>query len=120
LIFNRIKAELKRIDRKKNFLEYREKLKENSKKIRERLLKYIMIRRTRSEIMQYFPDNIKTRSITFPEVKTPIKCLYQFDQKINSLFDNTISQIKQLKYARYKPAHYLSSGASQFEKAQQK
>ncbi|MDD4151766.1 MAG: helicase-related protein, partial [Candidatus Gracilibacteria bacterium] len=118
--FNNIKTELRRIDRKENFSEYKEKLKECSKKIRERLLKYIMIRRTRSEIMKYFSDDIKNQSLTFPEVNTPIKGLYQFDEKINSLFDDTISQIKELKYARYKPAYYLESGASQFEEAQQK
>lgn len=118
--FNNIKTDLRRINRKENFAEYKEKLKECSKKIRERLLKYIMIRRTRSEIMKYFSDDIRTQSLTFPEVNTPIKWLYQFDATINSLFDNTISEIKELKYARYKPVYYLSTWASQFEEAQQK
>ena len=118
--FKNLKSELKKINRKTDYIEYKEKLKECSNKIRDRLLKYIMIRRTRSEIKQYFSDDIKNQWLTFPEVENPIKALYLFDKNINSLFETTIDSIKKLTYSRYTPAFYLTSWATQFEQAQQK
>jgi len=118
--FNNIKTKLNKIDRKTNYTEYKEELRKSSKKIRDRLLKYIMIRRTRSEIKKYFSDDIKTQWLTFPEVETPIKVLYQFDNKINTLFETTIDSIKSLTYSRYKPAFYLNKWTTQLEQAQQK
>lgn len=118
--FKNLQTELNKIDRKTDYVEYKHKLKECSNKIRDRLLKYIMIRRTRSEIRKYFSDDIKNQWLTFPEVETPIKSLYKFDSEINSLFNTTIDSIKNLTYSRYTPAFYLESGATQLEEAQQK
>ena len=42
---------------KKSDPEYLEIIKDGSKEIREKVLKYIMVRRTRSEIKKYFSEN---------------------------------------------------------------
>lgn len=125
--FKNIQTSLNKIDRKNEYDEYKSKVKESSNKIRERLLKYIMIRRTRNEIKNYFSDDIKNQGLTFPKVNNPIKALYQFDVDINNLFDDTLEAIWNLTYARYKPAYYLSDNKiwvsekdEQFMKAQQK
>ena len=118
--FKNLESELNKINRKTEYIEYKNKLKECSNKIRDRLLKYIMIRRTRSEIKEYFSDDIKNRWLTFPDVEAPLKVLYQFDSNINSLFETAIDSIKNLTYSRYKPAFYLTKWATQLEQAQQK
>jgi superfamily II DNA/RNA helicase len=118
--FKNLQSDLNKINRKTEYWEYKNKLKESSNKIRDRLLKYVMIRRTRSEIKKYFSEDIKNQWLTFPEVETPIKALYQFDTQINSLFESTIESVANLTYARYKPAYYLTTWATQLEEAQQK
>lgn len=124
--FKNLQTWLNKIDRKTQYNEYKTKVKESSNKIRERLLKHIMIRRTRTEIKNYFSDDIKNQKLTFPEVKPPVKALYLFNKEINSLFDDTLETIWTLTYARYKPAFYLKENASydgketQFRQAQQK
>jgi hypothetical protein len=82
-----------KFNRKTQYPEYKDKVKESSNKIRERLLKYIMIRRTRSEITNYFSDDIKNQKLSFPKVNPPIKALYLFNEEMNSLFDNTLENI---------------------------
>jgi len=52
--FNRLDKKLKRIDRQKNYDDYIEMVKENAKGIRGKVLKCLMVRRTRSEIEEYF------------------------------------------------------------------
>ncbi len=118
--FKNLKSELNKIDRKEDYESYIAKLKESSIKIRERLLKYIMIRRTRTEIKKYFSNDIKSQGLTFPEVDAPIKAFYKFDDEINTLFDYTIQTVAGLTYARYSPASYLNNWATQLEAAQQK
>ncbi|EKD44447.1 MAG: hypothetical protein ACD_71C00130G0009 [uncultured bacterium (gcode 4)] len=118
--FKNLKSELNKVDRKEDYNSYIAKLKDSSVKIRERLLKYIMIRRTRTEIKQYFSNDIKSQWLTFPEVDKPVKAFYEFDDEINTLFDYTIETIKGLTYARYSPAWYLNKWATQLEAAQQK
>lgn len=124
--FKNLQTSLNKIDRKNQFREYNQKVKESSNKIRERLLKYIMIRRTRTEIKNYFSDDIKNQWLTFPEVNKPIKALYEFDKNINTLFEKTLDSISKMTYSRYKPAFYLIDNAiydekeTQFRQAQQK
>lgn len=115
-----------KFNRKTQYQEYKDKVKESSNKIRERLLKYIMIRRTRSEITNYFSDDIKNQKLSFPKVNPPVKALYLFNEEMNSLFDNTLETIWNLTYSRYKPAYYLKDNITydwketQFRQAQQK
>jgi len=57
--FKKLDNEIKKIDKKENYGEYMDTLKNNSKIIRERILKHLMIRRTRKEITTYFKQDLE-------------------------------------------------------------
>ena len=107
LFFGQLEKQIKQLDKKENYKKYIQLTKENSKKIRESVLKYLMVRRTRTEIEKYFIDDLKNQNVKFPEVKDPEPLFYQFNKKENEVFHKTIDLIsKQLKYARYMPLIY--------------
>ena len=86
---------------------YIQAIKQSSKKIREHVLKYLMVRRTRLEIEKYFSEDINQQGVHFPEVQDPQPLYYQFNQKENEIFQQTVDLIgKNLKYARYCPLTY--------------
>lgn len=87
--------------------EYMAQLRENAEIIRDRLLREVMIRRTRSEIVEYYKDDLKQQGLTFPQVGNPEKIVYAFDDQKDGVFTDTIEQIKSFKYARYTPLLYL-------------
>ena len=51
--FSRLDKRLRDLDRKKDYELYMQTVKDNAKEIREKVLKYLMVRRTRSEIVKY-------------------------------------------------------------------
>ncbi len=121
--FNGLQRKLKKLDRKKDYEQYMEVVKENSKQIRERVLKYIMVRRTRKEIVQYFSSDLKVQGLKFPEVAAPVPIFYQLDQKLDRIFLDTIKMITDTSlftYARYMPLLYLKKGLSEFDKTSQR
>ncbi len=86
---------------------YMKQLRENSEVIRDRLLREIMIRRTRSEIKQYYADDLEKQGLTFPQVGSPEKIVYEFDEQTDETFTETMAVIKDFRYARYTPLLYL-------------
>ena len=105
--FYSLQKRLKGIDRLSNFNTYISIIKENSKKIREDILKYLIVRRTRKDIKEYFGKDLTKKGLKFPETELPKKLYYQFDKKTDSIFNETIDKIKLFKYARYTPLLYL-------------
>ena len=105
--FSTLHKRLKGIDRLTNFKTYISILKDNAKKIREDVLKYLIVRRTRKDIKEYFSKDLTKKGLKFPDVEPPKKLYYQFDQKTDSIFNETINKIKLFKYARYTPLLYL-------------
>ena len=105
--FFSLQKRLKEIDRLTNFDTYISIIKENSKKIREDVLKYLIVRRTRKDIKEYFIKDLTKKGLKFPYIEEPKKLYYQFDKKTASIFNETISKIKLFKYARYTPLLYL-------------
>ena len=89
--------------------DYMEQMRSNSNEIRDKLLRNIMIRRTRSEIMQYYEDDLKQQGLTFPKLDAPEKIEYVFDDVTDGIFNETIKAIKDFSYARYKPLTYLKN-----------
>lgn len=87
--------------------EYLNQLAKNSKEIRDKILRYIMIRRTRNEISKYYSDDLQKNGVTFPKLGTPEAVNYEFDDKIDKIFTDTVTAIKKFKYARYMPLKYL-------------
>ncbi|PMP86266.1 MAG: helicase, partial [Thermodesulfobium narugense] len=108
--FNNLEKNLKNIDKREDPEEYIEAVKENAYLIREKILKYLMIRRTRSEIERYFSKDLEKNKLKFPQVNDPIALFYELNDKENEIFDITIKLItKKIRYARYTPLLYLKS-----------
>ena len=105
LFFKRINDKLKNLDG--NSPEYIKQNRANSEEIRDKILRHIMIRRTRSEIINYYKSDMLKQGLSFPEVKSPEKIIYSFDDRIDKFFNETMNIIKNFNYSRYKPLTYL-------------
>ena len=91
----------------KGSAEYRAQMRENSEMIRDRLIREVMIRRTRKEVQEYYADDLEKQGLHFPSAGSPEKIIYEFDDKTDEAFRETISTIKNFKYSRYTPLLYL-------------
>jgi len=109
------------LDRQKDHDAYIEAVKKNAKEIREKVLKYLMVRRTRSEIIEYFSDDITQQGLKFPEVEKPVPFLYELNEKEDEIFMQTIMLItKSFKYARYTPMLYFQGKVTHLEQQAQR
>jgi len=112
--FNGLAKRLKDLDRKNDYKEYIEIVKGNAKEIREKVLKYLMVRRTRSEIARYFAEDLKRQGLKFPDVEKPVPLYYQLNDKEDEVFTKTIElATKKFKYARYTPMLYYNGRIAQ-------
>ena len=119
--FNRLDKRLKNLDRKNDYTEYIDIVKANAREIREKVLKYLMVRRTRREIEKYFSKDIKEQGLKFPEVKKPEPLFYELNDNEDDIFTKTINLIVlQFKYARYMPMLYYTGKITQPEELAQK
>ena len=105
--FGKLEGELKKYE--KGTKAYMDQLRKNSEKIRDSLLRNIMIRRTRKEIMEYYSDDLNKQGLTFPELGTPEKIIYTFNDEIDEVFKETMGIIRNLDYTRYTPLLYLKN-----------
>lgn len=101
------KLENKAAEFEKGTPEYLKQIAKNSREIRDKILRYIMIRRTRNEISKYYAEDLQKNSVKFPKLGTPEAITYEFDAEIDSIFSDTVAKIKNFKYARYMPLSYL-------------
>lgn len=81
--------------------------------IRVKVLEPVIVRRTRTDIRNtelYWKD-IKEQGYNFPDIEPPRQILYQMDQELSDLYDETLRQLKDtkngLKYFRYQAIKYL-------------
>lgn len=112
--------ENKAIAAKADSKEYIKVKRQGSKEIREKILKHIMVRRTRTEIKKYFSKDLKKQNLEFPEVSNPLSISYEFDKKTSDVFDETIDLLKnKFNKTRYTPKLYLKNKPSEFEMRQQ-
>ncbi|HRS06081.1 MAG TPA: helicase-related protein [Candidatus Ratteibacteria bacterium] len=119
--FSSLDQRLKNIDRQREQNEYIKIQRENAKEIREKVLKYLMVRRTRSEIVRYFADDLKKNNLKFPDVADPKPFYYQLNDKEDEIFSRTIELItNQFKYARYTPMLYYKGKLTQPEEIGQR
>ena len=90
--------------------------KEIASKMREKVLKHFLIRRTRFDIKKYYGDDLKKQGLQFPHIEEPQKLYYYLDGEVNKLFEETIKFIEtarnkhspnRLFFARYQPLEYL-------------
>ena len=102
VFFKEIEKRIKKENRKKDPKSYLEVTKRNAKEVREKVLKHLMVRRTRSDIEKYFSKDLQKEGIKFPEVQQPIPLYYQLSEKENELFEKTINMlVNKLSYSRY-------------------
>ena len=119
--FNGLHRKLKGLDRQKDYAEYIKTVKENSKEIRDRVLKYLMVRRTRTEITNYFSEDLKRNKLKFPDAQKPEPLFYELSSEEDTIFNKTIELITQkFKYARYTPMLYYKGPISQPEMISQR
>lgn len=102
--FNLIRRRLDKYDQHEDKEEYEEENKEVTKKIREDILKYLMVRRTRHDIDKYYKKDLEKHNLEFPDVKEPILKYYTFDKNLSKKYDETLRIITEdLTYAKYTP-----------------
>jgi len=107
--FGRLEKKIKKLDRQKDHDKYIQTAKDNAREIREFVLKYLMVRRTRTEIVNYFVDDLKNQNLKFPEVADPEPLFYQLNEGESAIFDRTVELIaKKFTYARYMPMLYYT------------
>lgn len=108
--FKQLEKNLKGLDRQEDREEYIATTRGNAKQIRERVLKYLMVRRTRREIIDYYGDDLEKQNMKFPDVAEPQPIFYEFSEKENDVFFETLRLVtKELSYARYTPMLYHPS-----------
>jgi superfamily II DNA or RNA helicase/HKD family nuclease len=119
--FNGLQSKLKGLDRQQDKEEYLSVVKENAEDIRKNVLKDLMVRRTRSVIMENYGKDLKKQNLTFPEVGDPEPILYNFNEELDGIFTDTVDIIvNQFKYARYTPLLYLEKSLTTIEKLSQR
>lgn len=119
--FKKLERNLQGLDRQKDKAEYLNISKENSKLIREKVLKYLMVRRTRKEIQGNYGEDLKKQGMEFPEIAKPDPIFYEFNTREDLVFFKTLERIsKEFKYARYTPLLYLKKELRHAESLAQK
>jgi len=119
--FGELERKLKKLDRQKDYERYIRTVRENARMIRERVLKYLMVRRTRGEIEKYFPKDISEQGLKFPRLEKPVPLYYELNEKEDQIFNRTIELItKEFNYARYMPMLYYRGKVDQLEQQSQR
>ncbi len=102
--FKRLDKRQKMVDKSEDPELYLSVSKEISADIRENILQYLMVRRTRNSINKYYQNDLKKNNLEFPTVKKPRPVYYEFDEYINEVFDESLELInKNLTFAKYRP-----------------
>ena len=99
---------------------YVAEIKSVSRDVREKVLKYVMVRRTRSEVLNFFRNDIDKQGLSFPELDDPQRLIYTFDARQESIFNATIELLKKFSYARYTPLLFLKQQLDPLEMQSQR
>jgi len=114
--FAQLEKRLKGLDRQDDREQYIAVVRENAKEIREKVLKYLMIRRTRTEVARYYAADLEAQSLRFPEVMAPEPLYYQLNAHENRVFTETIERLAhEFSYARYRPLTYYEGERAETE-----
>ena len=104
--------------------ERRVRLNAVSKKIRDCILIDILERRTRTDVKEYYGDDMKAEGLIFPEIVGPNNLEYVMDDELAQLFSDTMMIIapteveklqtdEWLKYFRYRAIEYFINPANE-------
>ncbi len=106
--FAGLRRNLSGLDRQDDREQYFQTVQDNARDTREKILKHLMIRRTRTEIMNFYGEDLHQQGLKFPEVADPEPLFYELDETENQIFDETVRLLtNEFKYARYKPLEYF-------------
>ena len=102
--------------------EYKKLIKEVSDDIKNSILRYVMVRRTRTDVMNYFKKDMEMQGLTFPDIDNPQKIVYEYKGELETIFNKTINKLQEFTYARYTPLLYYigNKTLSEFERQQQR
>jgi superfamily II DNA or RNA helicase len=107
--FGALRRRLEGLDRQRDRDQYFKIVRESARQTREKILKFLMIRRTRAEIERYYGEDLKRQGLKFPEVANPAPLFYKFNKVEAEVFDETIRSLTHdFKYARYTPLAYYT------------
>lgn len=119
--FNDLERQRTELDRQQDYDDYIAIVKTQAREIREKILKHLMVRRTRSEIVKYFGADLEKQGLKFPEVADPEPVFYELDDHENVVFSKTIELVvNKFHYARYTPMLYFQGKVTQPEELAQK
>lgn len=119
--FASLERKLRGLDRKRDREQYFKTVQSNAKETREKILKYLMVRRTRNEIAKYYEADLKGQGLKFPEVSDPEPLFYKFRKSESEKFLETLKLVTgPFKYARYKPLEYYTGRRDEGELQSQK
>jgi len=99
--FNTLDRKLKGLDRLDNKADYMSIIEANASVIRQKVLRHLMIRRTRNDIKLFYGSDLKKgddNSVVFPDIQKPVPLLYQLDKNLNNVFMTTLEMITNGKY----------------------
>ena len=106
--FNQLQLRLKGLDRQNDKDQYLKIVKENAEDIRKNVLQYLMVRRTRNNIVKYYKKDLERQKLKFPDVNEPEAVIYTFDEELDLVFSKTLELIiNRFSYSRYAPLLYL-------------
>lgn len=118
--FKSLERKLKGLDRQTDKDEYISINRENAALIRDRVLKHLMVRRTRKEISEYYGDDLRQQGMSFPEVAEPQPIFYEFSPEEDRIFFRTIELVSQnFMYSRYTPLLHHKGSVTAFERLSQ-
>ncbi|MCE3046606.1 helicase-related protein [Helicobacter kayseriensis] len=99
--YKTIKDKLKELSEKKDTAtnkkqkeELKEQLREISNRMRDEVLKYIMIRRTRNDVKALYKDDLDSQGIAFPDTPAPTPLEYELKDKVRDLTEETLKLLK--------------------------
>ncbi|TAL15880.1 helicase [bacterium] len=115
--FNSLKKRIERLS--KSDPGYIEELKETSRLMRERVLNHVMVRRTRTEVKNFFGKDMEKQGLSFPELANPERIIYSFDDQTSVIFNLTITLLKDFDYARYTPLLFLKEKITDLQRQSQ-
>ena len=116
VFFGALRRRLEGPDRQRDREDYFRTVQENARQTREKILKFLMIRRTRTEIERYYGEDLKRQGLKFPEVANPEPLFYKFNKTEGEVFDETIRSLTHdFKYARYTPLTYYTGDRDKHE-----
>ena len=101
--FNQKIKQYKALSKEQDKQVIKEQVKDIYGSIREKIISQIMIRRTRTDLMniEQYKKNLDDQKIIFPKVGKPNKVFYILEKNLEELYDKTFIIISKLNYVIY-------------------